>query len=133
MTTPATTRGRRAPERPLKSPLAVAGDRAASAAAPAADAATSVLEDVVLSDRAATLAEFEDFLQTANNRDGRPFGEATINAYVSPGKNLDAWLTAKEIASPRRPGRRRAGRGGRGAAVGRQSRRSRRLDRDTAE
>jgi len=41
MTTPA-TRGRRAPERPLKSPLAVAGDRPAPTAASAADAAASV-------------------------------------------------------------------------------------------
>jgi site-specific recombinase XerD len=96
MTTTA-TRGRRAPGHPLKSPLAVAGGSAASAAASATAAATPVLESVVLSDRAATLAEFEDFLRTTNNRDGRPFQEATINAYVSPGKNLDAWLTAKEI------------------------------------
>jgi integrase/recombinase XerD len=51
----------------------------------------------VLSDRAATLAEFENFLRTANNRDGRPFEEATINAYVGPGKNLDTWLTAHQI------------------------------------
>ena len=47
-----------------------------------------MLEGLILSDRAATLAEFEDFLRTTNNRDGRPYEEASINAYVTPGKNL---------------------------------------------
>jgi site-specific recombinase XerD len=90
------TRSRRAPGRMLKSPLAMAGDRAGLAAASDVKAAP-VLAGVVLSDRAATLAEFEDFLRTTNTRDGRPFEEATINAYVSPGKNLDTWLTAQGI------------------------------------
>jgi site-specific recombinase XerD len=48
-------------------------------------------------ERGVTLAEFEDYLRTVNNRDGRPYQEMTINAYVSPAKNLDGWLTAQEI------------------------------------
>jgi hypothetical protein len=79
----------------LQRRLAVAGDRPAPTAVSAADAAMSVLEGVALCDRAATLAEFEDFLRTTNNRD---FEEGTINAYVRPGKNLDTWLTANGIA-----------------------------------
>ena len=94
--TTTTTRGRRAPGHPVKSPLAVAGDRAVLTSASDADAAP-LLADVVLSDRAATMAEFEGFLRTTNTRDGRPFEEATINAYISPGKNLDMWLTARGI------------------------------------
>jgi site-specific recombinase XerD len=95
MTTTA-TRGRRAPGRTLKSPLAAAAARAATARS-GPESETSVRASVVLSDRAATLAEFEDFLRTTNNRDGRPFEEASIKAYVSPGKNLDTWLTAQKI------------------------------------
>jgi hypothetical protein len=53
------------------------------------DAEIPVPEGLILSDRAATLAEFEDFLRTTNNRDGHPYEEASINAYVTPGKNLD--------------------------------------------
>lgn len=33
--------------------------------------------------RSVTLDEFGDCLRTVNNRDGRPYEEATINAYVS--------------------------------------------------
>jgi hypothetical protein len=43
----------------------------------------------VLSDRGATLAEFEDYLRTVNNRDRRPYEEKTISAYVAPGRHLD--------------------------------------------
>jgi hypothetical protein len=43
--------GRRTPARQLKSPLAVAGDRAVPTAVSAADAAMSVLEGIALSDR----------------------------------------------------------------------------------
>jgi hypothetical protein len=50
-----------------------------------------------LTDRQATLAEFEDYLRTATNREGRPYVETTVSAYVGPGKNLDAWLTAQGI------------------------------------
>ena len=43
---------------------------------------------VVLSEREATLAEFEDYLRTVNNRDGRPYEERSIEAYVAPGKQV---------------------------------------------
>jgi site-specific recombinase XerD len=52
-----------------------------------------VLTGPVLSERGATLAEFEDYLRTVNNRDGRPYEERTIVSYVGAGKNLDAWMT----------------------------------------
>jgi site-specific recombinase XerD len=44
-----------------------------------------------------TIEEFRDYLCTVNNRDGRPYEDATINAYVYPAKALDAWLTAHGI------------------------------------
>jgi site-specific recombinase XerD len=54
-------------------------------------------EGAAHSDRGITLAEFEEYLRTTNNRDGRPFEDRTIQAYVLPGKNLDAWMTAQGI------------------------------------
>jgi integrase/recombinase XerD len=89
------TAGRRATSRVLKSPLAVPDGSVTPAAE--ADTPTPVLEAVVLSDRGATLAEFEDYLRTVNNRDGRPYEEKTISNYIGPGKNLDAWMTANGI------------------------------------
>jgi hypothetical protein len=62
-----------------------------------ADAEGTVLTGTVLSDRGATLAEFEDYLRTVNNRDGRPYEEKTISNYVGPGKNLDAWMTGSGL------------------------------------
>jgi site-specific recombinase XerC len=50
-----------------------------------------------VTERGVTLAEFEEYLRTVNNRDGRPYQEMTINAYVSPARNPDAWLTARGI------------------------------------
>jgi integrase/recombinase XerD len=82
--------------RRLKSPLAVAGGSALTDPTAAGKAALA-FEGAVLSDRGATLAEFEDYLRTTNNRDGRPYEEKTINAYVAPGKNLDTWLRAGGI------------------------------------
>jgi hypothetical protein len=92
--TPPTTPGRRGPGRPLKSPLAVAASSALhpSASAPASDSA--VTRRPVLSERRATLAEFEDHLRSVNSRDGRPYEEKTIEAYLAPAKNLDKWLEA---------------------------------------
>jgi hypothetical protein len=58
------------------------------------DAAAPALEGVVLNDREATLAEVEDYLRTTNNRHGRPNEEGSVNAYVSPGKNLDKRMAA---------------------------------------
>jgi site-specific recombinase XerD len=94
MSSPSAQR-RRAAGRTLKSPLAVAGNHAQPDTGGAPDARTSARS--ALTDRRATLAEFEDYLRTANNRDGRPYEEKTINAYSAPGKNLDAWLTAQAI------------------------------------
>ena len=47
--------------------------------------------------RSVTLDEFDEYLRTVNNRDGRPYEEATINAYVYPAKALDAWMTANSL------------------------------------
>jgi integrase/recombinase XerD len=77
---------------PLKSPLAVPSGPSAVPVLPA-DAAGAAGTGAVLSERGATLAEFEDYLRTVNNRDGRPYEEKTIVSYVRPGKNLDAWMT----------------------------------------
>ena len=90
-------RRRRPTGRPLKNPLALAGKYGRPLASTPTGEDELLASAVPLSDRRATLAEFEDYLRTANNRDGRPYEEASINAYVSPGKNLDAWLTAKGI------------------------------------
>jgi hypothetical protein len=57
----------------LKSPLAgvaPAAQAGASAASPTLGAAGARAQ---LSDRESTLAEFEDYLRTVNNRDGRPY------------------------------------------------------------
>jgi site-specific recombinase XerD len=90
-------RSRRAAGRTLKSPLAVAGNYAGPGRQGGAQTADPPPQGLALSDREATLAEFEDYLRTANNRDGRPYEDGTINAYVSPAKNLNAWLTAQGI------------------------------------
>jgi hypothetical protein len=47
--------------------------------------------------RSLTLAEFRDYLRTVNSRDGRPYEDATINAYLYPAKALDAWMTEKRL------------------------------------
>jgi site-specific recombinase XerD len=88
----ARTADRRTASRPLKSPLAVpSGSEAREHLSP------PVLRRERLTDRAATRAEFEDFLRTTTNRDGRPYEEATISAYVCPAKTLDQWMTANGI------------------------------------
>jgi hypothetical protein len=84
----------RTPKAPLKSLLAMPGGSiGAAVVSSAADIDLSAHTGAVLSDRAATLAEFEDYLRTVNNRDGRPYEEKTISNYAGPGKNLDAWMT----------------------------------------
>jgi hypothetical protein len=72
MTITAATSRRRVPGHPLKSSLAVAGGYRSPEAGPAVDAAPG-LASAVLSDREATLAEFEDHLRTVNSREGRPY------------------------------------------------------------
>ena len=92
------TSGRRATSRPagrpLMSPLAVPGGLAPGIIPPAPDAPEIRR---VLSDREQTMAEFADYLRTVNNRDGRPYEEKTIEAYLIPCRNLDKWLTARGI------------------------------------
>jgi hypothetical protein len=87
---------RHAAGRPLKSPLAIVGNHALPDAGGEAGTAP-VARGAGLTERGITLAEFEEYLRTVNNRDGRPYQEKTINAYVAPARNLDAWLTAKGI------------------------------------
>jgi hypothetical protein len=95
MTTTAATPRHRVPGRPLKSPLAVAGDYQPLEAGQVN--ADPVLAGAVLSGREATLAEFEDYLRTVNSREGRPYEEKTIENYTGPAKNLDRWMTAGGI------------------------------------
>ena len=47
--------------------------------------------------RSLTLTEFRDYLRTVNSRDGLPYQDATINAYIYPAKALDAWMTEKGL------------------------------------
>jgi hypothetical protein len=72
----------RTPKAPLKSPLAMPGGSIGAAVVSlAADIDLSAHTGAVLSNRAATLAEFEDYLRTVNNRDGRsskPVYERTL-------------------------------------------------------
>jgi hypothetical protein len=92
------TPGRRPSGRPLKSPLAV--DSGGPAMRPAAaETAGQALpgRGVSLSSRGLTLAEFEDYLRTINNRDGRPYEEKAIDAYLTPARNLDKWLAARGV------------------------------------
>ena len=95
MTTP-TTRGRRIPARTLKSPLAAPGHATQADVVTAASALAASVRSP-LTDRESTLAEFEGYLRTVNNRDGRPYEEKTISVYSVPAKNLDGWLTANGI------------------------------------
>jgi integrase/recombinase XerD len=95
MTTP-TTRGRRIPARTLKSPLAAPGHATQADVVTAASALAAFVQSP-LTDRESTLAEFEGYLRTVNNRDGRPYGEKTISVYSVPAKNLHGWLTASGI------------------------------------
>jgi hypothetical protein len=94
--TTASTHGRY-PGRPLKNPLA-------APSGPRNDRWHGDLDDFTappsperLTDRESTRAEFEDYLRTTTNKFGRPYEEATIDAYVGPAKVLDEWMTAKGI------------------------------------
>jgi hypothetical protein len=77
--------------RRLKSPLAVPDRRAGPIET---DERPSTARNMSMTDRQATLAEFEDYLRTTNNRDGRPYEERTIEACLTPAKNLDTWLAS---------------------------------------
>jgi hypothetical protein len=71
MTAPA-VRGRRSTGRVLKSPLAAPGASTAASADTFGSLAFAP-GHAKLTDREATLAEFQGYLRTVNNRDGRPF------------------------------------------------------------
>ena len=95
MTTPATS-SRRAANRALKSPLAVPGNAPASHD-PAPGSPALAAGRTELTDREETLAEFQGYLRTVNNRDGWPYEEKTITTYSDPVKSLDRWMTANRI------------------------------------
>ena len=92
-----TARGGRAPGRALKSPLAAPGASAVSSP-DAFGSPTPSPGPAALTDREATLAEFQGYLRTVNNRAGRPFEEKTITAYSDPVKSLDRWMTANGVS-----------------------------------
>lgn len=94
MTTP-TTRSRRVLGKQLKSPLAVPGGGTSDARM---EWEAPELQRQELSDRQATLAEFEAYLRTVNNREGRPYEDCTIKDYSWPAKNLERWMTANHVS-----------------------------------
>ena len=81
----------------LRSPLAAATQSLPPPTCLPADTGTAPSQPAVADPRSLTLAEFGDYLRTINNRDGRPYEDATINAYVFPAKALDAWMTANSL------------------------------------
>jgi integrase/recombinase XerD len=90
MPTATATRARKPSAEVLKSPHA-APSSWPGRAGPAARTAPG---QVNLSVRQATIAEFTDHLRTTTNRDKRHYQQASIDAYVYPARNLDAWLSA---------------------------------------
>ena len=86
----------------LKSPLAVPGAAHASSD-PDFGSLPLAHGHAALTDQEATLAEFQGYLRTVNNRDGRPFEEKTITAYSDPVKSLDRWMTANGITGTSLP------------------------------
>ncbi len=96
-TTHRRTASSRSPKTPLKSPLAMPSAVPSLAGISAAEGLGAALTDVVLTDRGATISEFEDYLRTTNNRAGRPYEEKTIENYAGPCRNLDTWMTANGI------------------------------------
>ena len=82
---------------PLRSPLAAAPHSPLPEHRPGASPDRAATHAAVPDPRSVTLDEFDEYLRTVNNRDGRPYEEATINAYVDPAKALDAWMTANSL------------------------------------
>jgi site-specific recombinase XerD len=83
---------------PLRSPLAAATQSPPPPpTCPPADTGPASSQPTAADPRSLTLAEFGDYLRTINNRDGRPYEDTTINAYVFPAKALDAWMTANSL------------------------------------
>ena len=83
----------RAGRQRLRSPLAVPGELHDAGSGPAEETGSAV-PAALTAPRAVTLTDFHDYLRTTNNRDGRPYEAGTINAYLSPAKTLDAWMSA---------------------------------------
>jgi len=92
MSAPRSTR-RAATGWPLKSPLAIHSDHATVMGLDGPDRRTAAAG----SDRATMIDEFDEYLRTTTNREGRPYEEATISAYVCPAKHLDKWMTGQGI------------------------------------
>ena len=82
---------------PLRSPLAAGPHSPLPEHRPGASPDGSAAHAAAPDPRSVTLDEFDEYLRTVNNRDGRPYEEATINAYVFPAKALDAWMTANAL------------------------------------
>jgi site-specific recombinase XerD len=92
-----TAPARHAQHRPLRSPLAAPGSGQVTAGTSPPPDKEGAPAAGFLEPRALTLAEFDDYLRTVNSREGRPYEAGTINAYVSPAKALDAWMSAQGI------------------------------------
>jgi len=85
-TAPAHRPGRR----PVKSPLAAHSHGTAAITRTRTDTTGTSK-----SPRDASIADFCDYLRTTNNRNGRPYEEATVENYVFAARALDRWMTAK--------------------------------------
>ena len=87
-TAPAHRPGRR----PVKSPLAAHSQGTTTVARTQTDTLGTLK-----SPRDASIADFSDYLRTTNNRNGRPYEEATVENYVFAARALDRWMTAEGI------------------------------------
>ncbi|HEX3963001.1 MAG TPA: hypothetical protein VHZ03_41275, partial [Trebonia sp.] len=92
-----TTAPRRPRRGPLRSPLAAAPHSSLSSSIATDGTRRTAPQPAVPEPRSLTLGEFRDYLRTVNSRDGRPYEDATINAYLYPAKALDAWMTEKRL------------------------------------
>ena len=81
----------------LRSPLAAAPHSPSPEHRPGASPDRPAAYAAVPDPRPVTLDEFDEYLRTVNDGDGRPYEEATIHAYVYPAKALDAWMTANGL------------------------------------
>jgi hypothetical protein len=68
---------------PLRSPLAAAPHSSSAAIRPGGRPDRAAAHAAVPDPRSVTLDEFDEYLRTVNNRDGRPYEEATISAPTS--------------------------------------------------
>jgi hypothetical protein len=84
---------------PLRSPLPAAPHSPLPEYRPGASPDRPAAHAAVPDPRSVILDEFDEYLRTVNNRDGRAYEETTINAYVYPARALDAWMTANGLDS----------------------------------